>query len=231
MGVKGQRVIYFLRAVGTNFVKVGFTATPVEARLNGLQTGCPFELQVEAVIPGTLQHEQQLLAFLRRNRLQAHVRGEWFSLSSVEVKELAGALVPAAPPPKPPDVEVALVEIKCQAARTLVEKLLPTTVATTLVVQQVAWTLLELQEEVRTFLDAVSGPGLESQAQKIRAAYEQRTHAWRVAAAEHNAFLAGQHPTQQTSQLPWRDLDKPTEAGVGSQQLVELFNHVKLAAK
>jgi hypothetical protein len=45
--------VYIIRAVDTNFVKVGFTQGDPRKRLRELQTGCPLRLEVEAAMPGT----------------------------------------------------------------------------------------------------------------------------------------------------------------------------------
>jgi hypothetical protein len=57
--------------------EIGFTSRDVESRLAGLETGCPVDLVVRAVMPGTVADERRLherFALLR-------VRREWFTLT------------------------------------------------------------------------------------------------------------------------------------------------------
>lgn len=71
--------IYAIGAVGTSWVKIGCTTGPVIKRLQTLQTGQPFPLQVLAAIPvETDAHriERQVHAFLEAERR----RGEWFDV-------------------------------------------------------------------------------------------------------------------------------------------------------
>jgi DNA-binding XRE family transcriptional regulator len=71
--------IYAIGAVGTSWVKIGCTTGPVMKRLQTLQTGQPFPLQVLASIPvETDAHriERQVHAFL----VQDKRRGEWFEV-------------------------------------------------------------------------------------------------------------------------------------------------------
>jgi hypothetical protein len=66
-------VIYAIRAVGTEFVKVG-KAVSVGKRLKELETGCPFELHIEAVANWHDSEERRLHRYLEG----CYVRGEWF---------------------------------------------------------------------------------------------------------------------------------------------------------
>jgi len=71
--------IYAIGAMGTSWVKIGCTTGPVMKRLQTLQTGQPFPLQVRAAIPvETDAHriERQVHAFLEAERR----RGEWFDV-------------------------------------------------------------------------------------------------------------------------------------------------------
>lgn len=74
--------IYFARARGTDLVKVGFTTGDIAGRLKSLQTGCPYELLLEAYAPGAMDDERGLHdAFAPRR-----VHLEWFRLSAEEVE-------------------------------------------------------------------------------------------------------------------------------------------------
>ena len=63
--------IYFIRC--QKYVKIGY-AKDVSKRLSELQVGCPFELQIMSVIPGTPALERRFHEVLR----DFHIRGEWF---------------------------------------------------------------------------------------------------------------------------------------------------------
>jgi hypothetical protein len=68
-------VIYAIRAVGTEFIKFGYTKDKSpKQRVASLQVGCPFRLEVEAFMPGSEQEERAIHGFLS----DASVRGEWF---------------------------------------------------------------------------------------------------------------------------------------------------------
>lgn len=72
--------IYFVRAIETKFVKIGF-AENVKKRVNELQVGCPFALLIEHTFPSVFDFE----AYLHEQFNQYHYRGEWFVYSR-EVK-------------------------------------------------------------------------------------------------------------------------------------------------
>lgn len=71
---RSSDTLYFIEAIGTDFVKVGICTGDPYARLSSLQTGCPFELRVLAHRPGTHREEAAVHALLESSR----VRGEWF---------------------------------------------------------------------------------------------------------------------------------------------------------
>lgn len=75
-------VVYFIRQVGTPFVKVGWTSSDPAARLSGLQTANPTELALERVVVGHGRETERMLHRKWRSRL---VRGEWYRLSDAEV--------------------------------------------------------------------------------------------------------------------------------------------------
>jgi hypothetical protein len=72
--------VYIIRAVDTNFVKVGFTQGDPRKRLRELQTGCPLRLEVEAAMPGTLEAEQFIHEMLTRFQVKAPGGNEWFCI-------------------------------------------------------------------------------------------------------------------------------------------------------
>lgn len=68
-----MRVIYAIRAVGTEYIKFG-KANSVGKRLKGLETACPFELEVCAVADWPDGAELAVHLYLYNDR----ERGEWF---------------------------------------------------------------------------------------------------------------------------------------------------------
>lgn len=69
-------MIYFVEAVGTDLLKIGFTDRDVECRLKELQTGCPHKLRVLATYDGGVAEEAAL------HTVFSHLRttGEWFRM-------------------------------------------------------------------------------------------------------------------------------------------------------
>lgn len=81
-------MIYFAHAVGTDLVKIGFTAGEPAKRLKELQTGCPQRLELLAAIEGTEADEGRW----HRDFATDRSKGEWFRLSA----QLAIAIIKAA---------------------------------------------------------------------------------------------------------------------------------------
>lgn len=71
-------LIYFIEAVGTERVKIGFTTNPVEYRLRRLQTSSPFALSVATTLEGSLGHERYLHKRYASERIIP--TAEWFHL-------------------------------------------------------------------------------------------------------------------------------------------------------
>jgi len=70
-------VIYFLNAEGTNFWKVGYCGreSKVPFRIKELQTGCPFNLLLVAVIK---QKSQSFEGKIHKLMKSHRMRGDWF---------------------------------------------------------------------------------------------------------------------------------------------------------
>lgn len=69
----GVSRVYFIRAIGTNTLKMGVSRKP-EARIADLQTACPFELALVGTLVGSY-----LLERLLAQRFREHwIRGEWY---------------------------------------------------------------------------------------------------------------------------------------------------------
>lgn len=70
-------MIYAIRAVGTNFIKIGYTSKSPLERVRELQTGCPLDLELVACCQGKKTMETWL--HWRLLKAKAHHRGEWFT--------------------------------------------------------------------------------------------------------------------------------------------------------
>lgn len=69
-------MIYFIEAVGTGMVKIGFTHRSAETRIKAFATHTPFEIKLLATCPGTKCEEKTFHKMFSEKR----VRGEWFLL-------------------------------------------------------------------------------------------------------------------------------------------------------
>ena len=69
-------VIYAIRAVGSEYVKIGISTKSGMGRIADMQTGCPFELVLIAEADWPHSEERRIHAHLKR--LGRHARGEWF---------------------------------------------------------------------------------------------------------------------------------------------------------
>jgi hypothetical protein len=86
--------VYFVTCRQTGTVKIGSSIDPW-SRLKELQTSHPFELTVEAVLPGSQEEE---FTFHRRFE-DVRLKGEWFTIN-----EMIEAIIAANPAPdNPPD--------------------------------------------------------------------------------------------------------------------------------
>jgi hypothetical protein len=85
-------LVYFVEAVGCERVKIGWTRRGnLAQRVAGLQSGCPFPLEVLAAYPGLIIHEHREHRRFKQYRLHC----EWFSLSE-EILGYLDALVSGA---------------------------------------------------------------------------------------------------------------------------------------
>ena len=60
-----------------DYVKIGFTRSPVAERIRDLSTGCPEDIKIHVAFGGTIRDEEALHARFREYRL----RREWFQLA------------------------------------------------------------------------------------------------------------------------------------------------------
>jgi hypothetical protein len=70
--------VYFITCREVDAVKIGYSGDP-HGRLPEIQTGCPLPLTLEAMTPGTKEHERQLHQRFADDRLH----GEWFRLTDI----------------------------------------------------------------------------------------------------------------------------------------------------
>lgn len=68
--------VYFVEAVGTDRIKIGWTRSLENHRLRRLQTASPFELREVAWLPGTRKDEHALHVRYAAARIQSST--EWF---------------------------------------------------------------------------------------------------------------------------------------------------------
>jgi hypothetical protein len=93
--------VYFITCRQTGTVKIGSSLEP-RARLKELQTAHPFELKVEAVLPGGHEEEHDM----HRRFSEERLKGEWFTIT--DMIELIIANNPPPPPTKIPTREDVL---------------------------------------------------------------------------------------------------------------------------
>jgi hypothetical protein len=79
-------MIYVIKAVGTQYVKIGRAADPIR-RLKQMQTGVPMQLVLLAVSDWPSAREKVIHVALK----PYHVRGEWFTMCQ-EIFELVNAM-------------------------------------------------------------------------------------------------------------------------------------------
>ena len=79
--VEPHYFIYFVRAEGSDHVKVGFS-TDVTARMTNLQTANAYRLVLEFCFPTSTHRETEAQLHQYLTSLGRHVRGEWFRLEN-----------------------------------------------------------------------------------------------------------------------------------------------------
>ena len=81
-----EGIVYIIRAVGTDFYKVGYTKDDhPEKRVSSMQTGCPLELKIIAYYANKTVKDERYLHGLMEIY---HVRGEWFRYNVILEKLL-----------------------------------------------------------------------------------------------------------------------------------------------
>lgn len=83
--------VYFITCRETGTVKIGSSLEP-QARLKELQTGHPFELKVEATLPGGTDEEFEF----HRRFADERLKGEWFKIT-----DFIERIIKNNPPPAP----------------------------------------------------------------------------------------------------------------------------------
>lgn len=71
-------MVYFIRSVESNRIKIGYTNGSVSKRLATLQTGCPEPLELLHFTEEAGPYEE---AKIHRRFKDYRVRGEWFSMN------------------------------------------------------------------------------------------------------------------------------------------------------
>ena len=66
--------VYFVEALHTGLIKIGWTGRPLDARLSVMQTDCPYQLRVLAIVPRGTAFERAC----HKHFMHLRVRGEWF---------------------------------------------------------------------------------------------------------------------------------------------------------
>ena len=81
--------VYAVRVEGTGLIKIGHTAN-IKNRWNHIQTMNPSPVEVIAFMPEIDVWERETIeSTLHQAFAEAHVRGEWFDMDDVALKELA----------------------------------------------------------------------------------------------------------------------------------------------
>ena len=81
-------MVYFIRAIGTNRIKIGYT-TNIEKRLLAYKTHSPFEVKLERCIElGSIEKEKQLEKELHKKYSEQRLHGEWFAIGSEAVNNV-----------------------------------------------------------------------------------------------------------------------------------------------
>lgn len=90
-------MIYFIQCQdGNAYIKIG-RATNIWARLQQIQSSCPYMIKLLATLPGGPMKEAEL-----HERFQAqHVRGEWFTPSPELMDVIGSGTIPIRPEPLP----------------------------------------------------------------------------------------------------------------------------------
>ena len=78
-------LVYFIRC--GDFIKIGRSdSMQLSNRLSSLQIGNPYNLHIEAMVPGGKELEYQLHQILKKRK--RHTRGEWYKLSKKQVDDI-----------------------------------------------------------------------------------------------------------------------------------------------
>lgn len=92
-----QGYVYFIQAVQTRMIKIGFTSKEPEKRLAGIYLGSPDAL----VLLGFVEADRGVEEGVRRLLVEHNHHGEWYSPSAVVLAFIARILAGEAPPRSP----------------------------------------------------------------------------------------------------------------------------------
>jgi len=83
-------MIYFLSALGSEYIKIGFTAQDIEKRISALQTGNPLEIKMMFTVDGTLKQEKEIHRSLKevftRLKVFSNPVNEWYPSDNPIIK-------------------------------------------------------------------------------------------------------------------------------------------------
>src|SRR5271157_6470229 len=82
-----MKSVYIIGSHELGYYKIG-RCSNVKKRLASIAVGCPYE--VEVIARWAVADEKQLEAYLHAQFLPKHVRGEWFALTSSDLKSCDG---------------------------------------------------------------------------------------------------------------------------------------------
>ena len=80
---KPNQTVYFIREVGTEFVKIGKSVSP-EERLKTLQIGTPHKLELMHIV-NSIKYDE---TWFHRHFSKFHISGEWYRLNDFTINEV-----------------------------------------------------------------------------------------------------------------------------------------------
>lgn len=82
-------MIYLVNAENTDLYKIGYTSVGVESRLQALQTGNPYKLNIIKQSDGSVSKEKYIQDWFCFKK----TRGEWFQLNDDDVKNVIDMMI------------------------------------------------------------------------------------------------------------------------------------------
>ena len=96
-GLRTVGLVYFVLARGTDRIKIGFTQRPIAERLKGIQTGCPYPIEVVSALRASRMEEHHYHQIFARDRVIP--TAEWFVTSpdvmhAAQIAKLGSSVCP-----------------------------------------------------------------------------------------------------------------------------------------